>query len=599
MHIASWPAGPIVIMEPRGAPLQLVKLNMEERKVEVNEDALGRLEKRLRELGNQRIAVVSVMGAFRTGKSFLLDLFLRFLRYEAAMGPSTDAPTVRGTGEPFPLPAWVTSAGSHIEGASDDVDGFRFKGGMDACTEGIWVWSEPFIRTIRGKQVALLLMDTQGAWDSNMTKEQSATIFGLTAILSSKQIYNINMQIQEDKVENLSYFMRFAQAALRKASADLERDGQKLDQAGVEKPFQALDFLVRDWRHFKEDWNMEQCKEQMEQHLSRHANPQKVVENSTAEALHSMFQRISCFCLPHPGLAIERDTWTGNVADVSTDFMRFADSYIRAVFTEGLDTKSILGSELSTITFPMVLRDFVTAFHDAAPVAMSFTQAMTNCTVLLAKEQAMKSYAKKMDEEIQRAPRGLEPKAFEALNRSVTKDIEAEYQRITIFGSEDTRSETWNSIQDNLQVLHKRYLEDNARRLQQALVAFGNIAVLGLALFVIDRISDWTCDWWSQTCTDLSKVMLICYLFIFSYIGFNAYLIFNEKGRLAAAIAGGELWKEMMRLLGVYGDLLQQLKLQELLAIVQKAIQTQLSSLQNMAQKTPAAEAPKGKEKKK
>ena len=27
----------------------------------------------------------------------------------------------------------------------------------------------------------------QGAWDSNMTKEQSATIFGLTAVLSSKQ----------------------------------------------------------------------------------------------------------------------------------------------------------------------------------------------------------------------------------------------------------------------------------------------------------------------------------------------------------------------------------------------------------------------------
>lgn len=55
------------------------------------------------------------------------------------------------------------------------------------------------MRQIDGRDVAVLLMDTQGAWDSNMTKEQSATIFGLTAVLSSKQIYNINMQIQEDK----------------------------------------------------------------------------------------------------------------------------------------------------------------------------------------------------------------------------------------------------------------------------------------------------------------------------------------------------------------------------------------------------------------
>lgn len=57
-------------------------------------------------------------------------------------------------------------------------DGFRFKGGMDHCTEGIWVWSEPFVRQVDGEPVALVLMDTQGAWDGNMTKEQSATIFG-------------------------------------------------------------------------------------------------------------------------------------------------------------------------------------------------------------------------------------------------------------------------------------------------------------------------------------------------------------------------------------------------------------------------------------
>merc|ERR1719199_2050888 len=95
---------------------------------------------------------------------------------------------------------------------------------MDVCTEGIWVWSEPFLRIIDGKRVALLLMDTQGAWDSSMTKEQSATIFGLTAVLSSKQIYNVSMQVQEDKVENLTYFMRFAQTAIQKASVNIPEE---------------------------------------------------------------------------------------------------------------------------------------------------------------------------------------------------------------------------------------------------------------------------------------------------------------------------------------------------------------------------------------
>lgn len=552
-----------------GRPLQLIQLNMDERKVEVNEDALGRLEKRLRELGATSVAVVSVMGAFRTGKSFLLDLFLRFLRWEAdhpeeaKEANKVEAPP-RGGEDDFPLPTWITSAGAALEGATDDSEGFRFKGGMDACTEGIWIWSEPFMRELEGREVAVLLMDTQGAWDSNMTKEQSATIFGLTAVLSSKQIYNINMQIQEDKVENLAYFMRFAQAALSKAAADMERAGKGPSREDIDRPFQSLDFLVRDWRHFRDDWTVEQCKEQMQQHLSRHVNPQKMVENSTAEALHAMFKRLNCFCMPHPGLVIEKDTWSGNVSDISKDFIRFMDLYVRDVFTEGLSTKKILGSELSTMSFPLILRDFVSAFHDAAPAAMSFTQAMTNCTVLLAKEQAMKNFTKKMDEEASKHPRGMKPDEFDTLSRSVTKQLEDDFKSVTIFGSDETRKDTWSEIVENLSNLQKRYAEENSRRLEKALVAFANISLLGLVLFILDRLSDWVCDWWSKTCTDLSKLMLLAYVLIFGYVGVNAYLTLHDRGRVAVAMAGGELWKEMVRLMGVYGELLQEMNFKEL-----------------------------------
>eukprot|EP00971_Amphidinium_carterae_P162750 3226795-Amphidinium_carterae.1 len=42
-------------------------------------------------------------------------------------------------------------------------------------------------------------MDTQGAWDDSMTKDQSATIFGLTALLSSKLIYNIQNRMRGHK----------------------------------------------------------------------------------------------------------------------------------------------------------------------------------------------------------------------------------------------------------------------------------------------------------------------------------------------------------------------------------------------------------------
>lgn len=519
------------------------------------------------------------MGAYRTGKSFLLDLFLRYLKFEAdfpelaAQDAKKSQSVPRGGEEEFPMPAWLSQAGDKLEGASDEDDeGFRFKGGMDHCTEGIWMWSEPFMRNLQGTQTAVLLMDTQGAWGGEMAKEQSAAVFGLTAVISSKQIYNINQQIQEDKVENLAYFMRFAQAAIRKAAAEMERGNNKLKSEEIEKPFQSLDFLVRDWRNFRDDWTVEQCIDQMGQHFARHVNPEKLVESSTAEALHSMFQRLKCFCMPHPGFAIEKDTWTGKVNDISRDFIRFADVYVREVFETHLQPKKILGSELSTMTFPMVLRDFVTAFHDAAPAAMSFTKAMENCTVLLAKEQAMKHYTKKMDEEAKKNPRGISADAFEEMNRSLTSAIQAEFDGVTIFGSDDTRNGCWQEISDSLSALYDKYVEDNGRRLEKALLMFAPFCLVALSLFILDRISDWTCDWWSQTCHEASKVMLLAYMAIVAYVGVNAYLILHDRGRLAAAMAGGELWKEMVRLIGVYGAMLQEMDWQNLLAQAKQAV---------------------------
>lgn len=545
-----------------GRPLQLVQLNMEENRVEVCEEALEHLETRLRRLGTRKIAVVSVMGAFRTGKSFLLDLFLRYLRHEeqdsADQETAADS-TARGNPE-APLPTWVTAAGDAIEGAACSEGGFRFRGGMDACTEGIWVWSEPFRRTINGEPVSILLMDTQGAWDNNMTKEQSATIFGLTAVLSSKQIYNINMQIQEDKVENLAYFMRFAQAALRQASSEHDGAGQGPCREDLERPFQALDFLVRDWRHFREEWSLERCKEQMQEHFGKHVAPNK----GTSEALHSMFRRIGCFCLPHPGFAIERETWSGCVRDISPDFLHFADSYVREVFAD-LETKRILGSELSTVTFPLVLRDFVRAFQDAAPAAMSFTQAMTSSTVLMAKEHAMKSYASLMDTAASQHPRGMDAEAFEAVNRMSTLQVRNQFWHAAIFGPESTREEAWNAVQQNLQSLFQRYAEENARRLHTALNGLAPLLLVGLLLFLLDYSTDWTCDWWSQTCVDLSRLLMAGYVSIGAYVGVQLFLAHHRK-QLSSSVTV-ELWKEMLRVAFVFHSMAKAMKFSELASL--------------------------------
>ncbi len=87
------------------------------------------------------LALISV-GAFRRGKSFLLDFLLRFLGHD-------------GSEE------W-------LGGDEDPLEGFHWRGGSERDTIGILLWSKVFlVKTPTNKEVAVLLMDTQGAFDSS------------------------------------------------------------------------------------------------------------------------------------------------------------------------------------------------------------------------------------------------------------------------------------------------------------------------------------------------------------------------------------------------------------------------------------------------
>lgn len=261
-------------MAKQHLPLQVVSVNLESSEVSVSRENLEIIQKNLQDEKVDKISVVSVMGSYRTGKSFLLDLFLKYLDYEAlsAEFPIEDdilQQKDRETGAAFKIPGWLANKKQMTEDLSLDKQkeseesrGFHWRGGAAKCTEGIWIWSRPFVKTItvqesRGEnedgeeiivkrkiKVGLLLMDTQGAFDSQTTKQQSATIFGLTTALSSKQLYNIQGRIGADHIEHLHYFAEMAVAACRSGVAG----GSSSSTSGpATKPFQYLQLVVRDW----------------------------------------------------------------------------------------------------------------------------------------------------------------------------------------------------------------------------------------------------------------------------------------------------------------------------------------------------------------
>nr|XP_020482521.1 atlastin-2-like isoform X2 [Labrus bergylta] len=243
-------------------PVQLVVADEEEHSFSLQEAALERLllQEAVQDLN---VVVVCVAGAFRKGKSFLLDFMLRFM---------------------------YKQCDSWVGGEEQPLTGFTWRGGCERETTGILAWSEVFVvKKPDGSKVAVLLMDTQGAFDSQSTIKDCATLFALSTMTSSVQVYNLSQNVQEDDLQHLQLFTEYGRLAMEEV---------------YEKPFQTLMFLIRDWSYpYEHPYGLEGGRSFLEKRLQVKQNQHEELQN-VRKHIHSCFSNISCFLLPHPGLKV-------------------------------------------------------------------------------------------------------------------------------------------------------------------------------------------------------------------------------------------------------------------------------------------------------
>merc|ERR1712107_969727 len=108
----------------------------------------------------------------------------------------------------------------------------------------------------KNRSIGLVLMDTQGLWDGQMSKRQSAMLCGCIALLSSTVIYNISNRLSHEKIDQLEYFMTYTQSVF-----------SLTPESGAH--FGHLEFLIRDWSWYEDEYTMKQCEEMMQQHLQQ------------------------------------------------------------------------------------------------------------------------------------------------------------------------------------------------------------------------------------------------------------------------------------------------------------------------------------------
>jgi atlastin len=313
------------------------------------------------------VCIVSIAGVFRKGKSFLMNFFLRYL-------------SKSGQDD------WIGCN-------DDDLTGFAWENGSHRVTTGIWMWSEPFIlrREGTGEEIAILLMDSQGTFDSKSTTKDNVKIFSLSLMISSIQIYNMAQNLQEDDLQHLNVFTDY---------------GGMAQEGRTEAPFQKLIFLIRDWSYpYENAYGYDGGAQLLSEALEVNEEQHDELRNSRNK-IKKCFANLDCFLMPHPGYKVSATSdFKGKLSDIENEFKDCVEKFVVGTFKRSLSVKKINDREIKTFQLLEYFQEYCKVFEsDQQPEIMSILTATTTAinlntkTINLnAKADALKSYKQKLD----------------------------------------------------------------------------------------------------------------------------------------------------------------------------------------------------------
>ena len=217
--------------------------------------------KLLSQKSNDNMGIISLVGKYRTGKSFLLNRVILERQKHLGFGV---APTIK------------------------------------PCTKGIWIWSDPLIisNVHSPTPFPAYLIDTEGlgAYDEEINHDSK--IFLIAVLISSLFIYNSFGAIDENQVNNLSFVLNLSKT-IKIKSVSIEDNEEELA-----KYFPTLLWLLRDFSLKLEDKNGNVIteKQYLENALRELSGLTNSIEekNRVRNLIRAYFPERDCFCMVRP-----------------------------------------------------------------------------------------------------------------------------------------------------------------------------------------------------------------------------------------------------------------------------------------------------------
>lgn len=212
------------------------------------------------------------------------------------------------------------------------------------------MWSEIFTHQYEnGDKVAIILIDTQGIFDSKSSVRDCTTVFALSTLLSSVQCYNLMQNVREDDLQHLELFTEYGRLALQQSKG---------------KPFKKLLFIIRDWSYPYETnygWHGQKVIDDFLNTTNDQTADMKILRTRIRDS----FDEIQAYLMPHPGFVVSQgNNFTGDLRDISFEFVKHVKQLVPAIFApENLIVKTINGQKIRARDLVEYLQAYAAVFN--------------------------------------------------------------------------------------------------------------------------------------------------------------------------------------------------------------------------------------------
>ena len=395
---------------------------------------------------NKKIGIISLVGKYRTGKSFLLNRVI-------------------------------------INNKENKNEGFAVGPTIKPCTKGIWLWSNPLIITNQNNNnepFPVYLIDTEGlgAYDEEINHDSK--IFLIAILISSLFIYNSFGTIDEAALSNLSFILNLSKSLKLKNNLKNNEDNNDNinnninEENELAKYFPCLFWLLRDFvlKLVDSEGNVISSKQYLENSLmEQEGTTDTIIEkNLIRKKIKNYFLERDCFPMVRP---VENEKDLQNLMNLKDEEIRpefiTQSNHLREMIYSKVKPKNFGGKILSGEMLIELVESIINSINDGAiPVIENSWKYITNNECIKNIKLLVDNYCKNI---INYQKTNLEKENFfddlQKYNEELTQEILNNFKNLNInkFDEEDIKEHIEN-LKNSLKQEYKKLTNDNINLLK-------------------------------------------------------------------------------------------------------------------------------------